>query len=236
MLKNKKSKIFKISLSLAVVFFATGTGIIADQLLFREIEIQIVGLQWVEEFRMRVAEITLDEPCLLVIKSKTSEDSENSEIVLKDRRLVIRKQKVKIGACTNRRILVPLRIENISEKKNKPFFFVPQFRASITGGEEQLEADFSLHLKATQCQEGQEKIKGKNFVLCNIDVSSSNVRSFSITELRKNTLAGAIKNLATNRDDYTLVLKIAPDLEVVRDISSFSISIENITPELVIVD
>ncbi len=62
---------------------------------------------------------------------------------------------------------------------------------------------------------------------------------FNITETRKKTLASEIKAI-TNKNDYILVLEIVPDSEAIRNLlnndASFSITIENITPELIILD
>lgn len=230
-----KYKMFKIGCFLGIPLFLIGIGVVAHNVFFREIEVGIKQIIWVEEFKIEIPEIILDEPCILVVETKNLEGLKSSEIV--DGGLIIQKQNIEMGACTNRRILVPLRIENIAKNNNRPFFFVPGFRARIIG-EEQLKANFSLYLKVNGvCPEGKEtRIRGDGFVLCDLNISSTNVKSFSITEIRKNILAEAVKSLV-NRDDYILVLEIAPDLEIIKDnnLTSFSITIENITPEVIIV-
>ena len=83
-----------------------------------------------------------------------------------------------------------------------------------------------------------EKIKGNNFVFCNTGIYSGEpgpyelTKSFNITDRRKNILAEKIRTM-TNKNNYVLALKIIPDLEVIKNLSSFSIIIENITPELI---
>ena len=226
MLKTK-SKIFKIILILNLVLLLTGTGIAAHHLFFNRIEIKIDKIEWIDEFKMTIAEIELkNEPCFLII------DSENSKVI-SEGEIQIQKQNIKIGKCTNSKILVPLRIES-KIKKDGNLFFVPQFRARIKGPEtEKLKADFSLYLLTNNCIENRETIQGKNFVLCDINIASSNVRSFSITERRKNILSDKIMVMA-DKHDYTLVLKVSPCLETVKNLSSFSIIIENITPEVIV--
>ena len=225
MLKDKKSKIFKIGLFLFLTLFLIGTGVAAHHIFFRQIEIKIEQIEWVDEFKMEIAEIELrDEPCFLVIEPKDPKTILEGEIQ-------IQKQNINIGHCTNSRILIPLRVRS-KVKGNENLFFIPQFRARITG-EEELRADFSLHLLTNNCPEDREKIQGKNFILCNLNIHSSNVKSFSITEKRKNTLAEEIRIMA-NKNDYILVLKIFPCLETVKNFSSFLITVENITPELII--
>ncbi len=111
---------------------------------------QTEQIEWVDGFGMEIAEITLDKPCFLVIKS------DNSEI--KKGVLTFDKKNITMGHCTNSRILAPLRVR--SNKGNKNLFFVPQFKARIIGEEKATKdsqgsrprAEFSLHLKAIQCQ------------------------------------------------------------------------------------
>jgi len=229
MLQNKESKFFKIFLICNLFLLLTGTAIIANRLFFREIEIKIEGIEWVEEFKIEIPEIKLNNPSILVIGP--------DKATIKEDKLEIHKQGTQIGKNLNSQILIPLRIE--SKKEDKSLFFIPQFRAKIIGGEKigeedlRLKANFSLYLLTNNCPEDREKIQGQNFILCDIEISSSNVMSFSITERRKNILVNEIKNL-TNKQYYILALKIAPDLKKIKNLSSFSIIVENITPELIV--
>jgi len=223
----KKSKIFKIFLWCSLFFLLAGTAVIANRLFFREIEIKIGGIRWVEEFKIEIPEIEFkNSPSILVINPNRAR--------IEQEKLQIQKQNTEINKHTNNKILVPIRTS--SEK-----FFIPQFRAKIVGGEKtenkdlRLRANFSLYLLTAvdKCPKDKTSITGRNFVLCDIEISSSNVMSFNITDRRKNILAENIKNL-TDKNDYILALKIAPDLERIKTLSSFSITIENIVPELVI--
>jgi Na+-transporting NADH:ubiquinone oxidoreductase subunit NqrF len=228
---NKKSKIFKIVLFCNLFLLLTGVGVIAHQLFFTQIDIRIEEIRWIDEFKMEMAEIELkNQSCILVINS-------NGARIIEQNKLQIQKQNLQIGHCTNSQILVPLRIKS-NIKRDGNLFFVPQFRAEIKGGEN-LKANFSLYLQADKCQQGQEKIQGNGFVLCNIGIysgepgSRESTKTFNITDRRKNLLADRIRTM-TNRNNYVLILKISPNLQLIRDLSSFSITIENITPELII--
>lgn len=236
MLDNKKAKIEnRIILFLVIFLFLIGTASAAHQIFFRKIEIKIEGVEWVEEFKINIVDIELkNEPCFLIIKPDNSEIREGV--------LAFDKKNITMGNCTNSQFLVPLRVKSNKEKNN--LFFIPQFRARVIGGENlrnkggedlRLRADFSLYLWTTadKCPIERGRIQGDNFVLCNIGITSSNVMIFNITEKRKNTLVKEIKEL-TDKKDYILVLKIAPDLKIIKNISSFSIAIENIVPELII--
>ena len=225
-----------MGLSLNLFLFLIGTGVVAHQIFFRRIEIKIEQIEWVDEFKIEVAKIELkDEPCVLVIEPEDSK-------IISEKELQIQKKGINIGKCTNSKILVPLKIKSRVEK-DKNLFFIPQFRARIQGGERtasedlRLRADFSLYLKTNlnKCPENRQGIdlQNKNLVLCPVEISSSRVMSFNITEKRKNSLADEILAI-TNRHNYILVLKISPDLEIVRNLSYFLITIENITPELII--
>ena len=231
MMLGKKSKIFKIALFQNLFLLLVGVGVVAYYIFFRQIEIKIEQIEWVEEFAITIPELRIDEPCFLVATT-TVQNAEG--------KVEIEKQDIKIGVCTNSKILVPLRIKS-DIKKYPDLFFVPRFRAEIEGGERtkeedlRLRANFSLHLLTNNCPQDTERIQIQNsdFVLCDIEVSSSNVMSFSITERRKNLLAEKIIE-KTDRNDYVFVIKVAPCLKKVRNLSSFSIRIENIAPELII--
>jgi len=230
-MRDKNSKFFKIFLICNLFLLLAGAVVIANRLFFREIEIKIEGIEWVEEFKIEIPKIELNDPSILVIRP--------DKATIKEDKLEIRKQGAKIGKNLNNQTLIPLRIE--SKKEDKSLFFIPQFRARIIGGEKvgeqdlRLRADFSLYLLTDKCPANRDrgKIIGRNFVLCDTGISSSNVMSFSITERRKNILISEIKNLA-NKSDYILAIKIAPDLKKVKNLSSFSITVENIIPELII--
>ena len=227
---DKKVKFFKIFLLSNIFLLLTGSGIIAHRLLFNEIEIKMKEIDWIEEFKIEVAEVKLKErPDILVISP--------NKAIIENKKLQIEKQGAQIGALTNSQILIPLRVKSNVEK-NKNLFFIPQFRAKIKGTEEiKLKANFSLYLKTDNCPKNREKIEleNKGLVLCQVDIRSSNVGSFTLTERRKNILANEISTL-TDKNNYLLALKIAPDLEILKNLSSFSIIIENITPELIILN
>jgi hypothetical protein len=225
---NKKSKIVKIILFFNLFLLLAGAVVVANHIFFREIEIKITGIEWVEEFKIEIAEIEIkNKPSVLIINPDRG--------VIEQGRLQLHIQHIEIGHYTNSKILLPLRITSEEARGN---FFVPQFTARIKGAEG-LEANFSLYLQANECQQGQEKIQGNGFVLCNIGIYSGEpgprelTRTFNITDRRKNLLADKIRTMV-NKNNYVLVLKIAPDLGKIKNMSSFSITIENITPELII--
>jgi len=226
---NKKPKAFKIFLFCNLFLLLIGAGVTAHYIFFTQVDIKIEEIKWLDEFKIEIAKINLKErPDILVISP--------NKAIIKSKRLEIKKQNIEIGHQTNNQILIPFKIKsNIERDKN--LFFIPQFRAKITGAEN-LKANFALYLKTTQCQKEQEKIKGNNFVFCNTGIYSGEpgpyelTKSFNITDRRKNILAEKIRTM-TNKNNYVLALKIIPDLEVIKNLSSFSIIIENITPELI---
>ena len=225
---DKKAKFLKIFLLSNIFLLLTGSGIIAHRLLFNEIEIKMEEINFVEEFKIEVAEVKLKErPGILIISP--------DKATIEGKKLQIEKQGTQIGTLTNSQILIPLRVKS-NIKRDKNLFFIPQFRARIKGTEEiKLKANFSLYLKTDNCPKNREKIEleNKGLVLCQVNIRSSNVGSFTLTERRKNILTDEIIAL-TNKNNYLLALKITPDLEILKNLSSFSIIIENITPELII--
>ena len=228
------SKPFKLVLILSLSLLLIATAIAAHHLFFTEIKIEIKEIGWIEEFTMTIPGLELDnKPCFLVV------GTENAQV--EEEKINIEKRDIKVGICTNSKILVPLRIKS-QIKEHQNLFFVPEFEARIKGGEKteeedlRLRADFSLYLLTNNCPEDRERIqlKNNNNVLCDIISSRRpDIMSFRITETRKNILATKIQEM-TNKHDYTLVLKVSPCLERMRNLSSFSIKIENIVPRLII--
>lgn len=229
-----KDNLLKIGWFLGLTLFLIGTVVVANNVFFKEVKIEISGITWVDDHIITDFEIKI--PKIVPNENSSYLVIENGYII--DNRLVVEKANINIGFFTNNKILVPLRIiSNIEDSNN---FFVPEFRAEIKA-EENLKAIFSLYLLTESCPLGNImsniKVASKNLYLCDVGIShtgSGGAKSFSITSGRKTALIKAIKNLP-NKNNYILVLKIEPNLETIKNnnISSFAISIENITPEVI---